>query len=43
MNFTISCSPKDWKIKKMANKYGNMHSFVKMHAENSVMEKVNKK
>ena len=23
----------------MANKYGNMHSFVKLHSENSVMKK----
>ena len=27
----------------MANKYGNMHSFEKMHAENSVMKKMSHK
>ena len=27
----------------MANKYGNMHSFVKMHVENSVMKKMSHK
>ena len=27
----------------MANKHGNMHSFVKMHAENSVMKTMSHK
>ena len=27
----------------MANKYGNMHSFEKMHAEKSVMKKMSHK
>ena len=43
INFTFSCSPKDCKLKKMANMYGNMHSFVKIQAENSAMKKMSHK
>ena len=43
ITFLFSLSPKEWKIKRMAYKYGNMHSLVKMHTENSVMKKCHAK
>ena len=35
--------PKGLETQKVAKKYGNMHSFVKIHAENSVMKKMSPK
>ena len=36
-NLRIFLQLKDWEIKMLAEKYGNMHSFVKMNKESSVI------